>query len=106
MTEIDDIQRDFETAVAAAVAREAKVAWGRLVDAMVAPTATHGSIVTISVGEAAYLSSLSESQVRKLCEANPFGQSGGFGFKRGGRWEVVEESFLASRNLGPRVSRV
>ena len=69
-------------------------------------SATTSAIVTISVGEAAYLSGLSESQVRKLCEANPFGQPGGFGFKRGGRWEVIEESFLASRNLGTRVSRV
>jgi len=61
------------------------------------------TLTKISIGEAAYLSELSESQVRKLCEANPSGEPGGFGYKKGGRWEVIKDPFLTSR--GMRVSR-
>lgn len=62
-------------------------------------------LIKISVGEAAYFSGLSESQVRKLCEANPLGENGGYGYKKGGRWEVIKDPFLASRGLRMRVSR-
>jgi hypothetical protein len=60
----------------------------------------------MSVGEAAGLSGLSKSRVRALCGAHVFEISpGGFGYKRGGRWEVATVLFLEFRRSA-RVSRV
>jgi hypothetical protein len=61
-------------------------------------------IVTISVGEAAFESGYSESQVRRDCAANPY-DKGGFGMRKGGQWRVAADRFRASRCANARFRR-
>jgi hypothetical protein len=64
-----------------------------------APTAATSSDppVTIAVCEAAWLSGMSESQVRRDCAANPYTDQAGFGIKIGGRWRVAKYRYLDAR---------
>jgi hypothetical protein len=59
-------------------------------------TADLDAIVTITPGQAAGLSGMSESQVRRDCEANPY-DAGGFGIRTGGRWRVARDRYVAMR---------
>ena len=63
-----------------------------------APAVTpSGDLVTIAVCEAAWLSGMSESQVRRDCAANPYNDQAGFGIRIGGRWRVAKERYLDAR---------
>ncbi|QIG96297.1 hypothetical protein [Bradyrhizobium sp. 6(2017)] len=79
---------------------------GENVDAMVAALRTTadqleeapaGAIRRIPVKLAARVAGVTEAQMRRRCEQNVYGVDvGGYGFKNGGRWEVVIAPFIAS----------
>jgi hypothetical protein len=57
-------------------------------------TMSTDKVVTIAVCEAAGLSGMSDSQVRRDCAAHPYDGAGGFGIRRGGRWRVAKYPYL------------
>ena len=56
-----------------------------------------GSFCRIRLKHAAYVAGITEAQMRKRCEQNRFGiDPGGYGFRKGCRWEVVVAPFVNS----------
>ena len=84
-----------DTDIAAQIAaHEAAAEALRKLQRVRAPAATpSGPPVTMAVCEAVALSSMSESQIRRDCAANPYDE-GGFGIKIGGRWRVEKHRYM------------
>lgn len=92
---VDKILQDFRTAID----REAAIAMDRLraialtFDSARLP-ANH-DLRLISVGAAGHFADLSDDRIRALCRQHPYGSTpGGFGYRVGGRWQVVEAIFV------------
>lgn len=53
-----------------------------------------GDLRLISIGAAGHHADLTDDRIRQLCREYPYSSSpGGFGYKRGGRWQVVDHNF-------------
>lgn len=83
-----DFRREIDRAVTTALRRLQALAPSR-------SNVVEQPVKLISVGAAGLKAGLSDDRVRALCREHPHGTSpGGFGFKMGGRWRVVEPMFL------------
>jgi hypothetical protein len=96
MTDAQPIMTAAEIAAEIA-AHEATLEALRKLQRARAPASPSGDLVTIAVCEAAWLSGMSESQVRRDCAANPYNDHTGFGIRIGGRWRVAKDRYLDAR---------
>ena len=92
---VEEILQDFRTAID----REAAIAVDRL--RAIASTSNSARVADghdvrlISVGAAGHFADLSDDRIRALCRQHPYGSTpGGFGYRVGGRWQVVEAVFV------------
>jgi phenylacetate-coenzyme A ligase PaaK-like adenylate-forming protein len=68
-----------------------------------------GAVRRMLLKDAAFVAGISEPQMRRRCEQNVYGDvAGGYGFKDGGRWEVVIAPFVATLPVSalPRVNSI
>lgn len=84
-----------------AIDREMAVAIDRIINAAASAMSRNGAtgqasdeLKLISVGAAGHHANLTDDRIRQLCREHPYGSSSaGFGYKRGGRWQVVDHIF-------------
>ncbi|MGY3584455.1 stalled ribosome alternative rescue factor ArfA [Bradyrhizobium sp. USDA 4341] len=58
--------------------------------------AAPGPARRMQLKDAAFVAGISEAQMRRRCEQNRYGKPGGYGYRIGGRWQVVIAPFVNS----------
>jgi hypothetical protein len=91
--EIAAIIREFTAAMSADVVRQAALLTQRLrIRAQPVDGSDRERLKLIPLGEAAKLAGLSKVRMRAVCTERLHGTPEGFGYKRGGRWHVVDDN--------------
>lgn len=105
---VDAILQDFQAAVdrATALAMDRLRAIVSAAPAVADDEVGDHQLKLISIGAAGLYADLTDDRIRQMCRQHLYGSSpDGFGYKRGGRWQVVEDRFkdyLGSPPMSPR----